>query len=54
MILRELRKVLIDIKDNGDRDDQRNGEEIGTDKLAYDIPVNLLDIPKWIKVFQYL
>ena len=39
MILRELRKVRINVKDNRDGDDEGNGVEVGTNELLDDIPV---------------
>jgi len=51
VVLRELREVLIDVKDNGDGHDEDDGEEVGSDKLLDDIPVELMEISEWVQVF---
>ena len=35
----EFRQVLVDVEDDGDRDDEEDGVDIGADKLDDDIPV---------------
>lgn len=54
MVLRKLCQILIDIKDNGDADDQRNGKDISTDKLLDDVPVYSLNVTEWIDKSQKL
>ena len=54
MVLRKLCQILIDIKDNGDANDQRNGKDISTDKLLDDVPVYSLNVTEWIDKSQKL
>ena len=49
VILGELRQILINIEHNRYGDDENNREEIGTDKLTYDIPVEPLDVAEGVK-----
>ena len=50
MILRKLRQVLIDVEDYGNGNDEEDGEEIRTDKLLYDIPVESADVTEYIQL----
>jgi hypothetical protein len=52
MVLRELGKVLIEVEDYGNGNDEQNGEKIRTDKLPDDIPVDAFDIPQGVEVSQ--
>jgi hypothetical protein len=54
VISREFRQVLVDVKHNGNGDNQDNGVDIGTYELLDDIPVHSLDILEWIVFLQRL
>ena len=48
MVLCELRKILIKVKDDGDTDYQCNGKEISTNEFPDDIPVEFFQKAQWI------
>ena len=54
MVFGELRKILVDIEHDGNRDDERNGEEIGGEELLDDVPVDGLDIAPGIESAKFV
>jgi hypothetical protein len=48
VVVRKLSQVLVDIKDDGNRDNQNDGIEIGTNELVDDIPVHSLNEAEWV------
>ena len=54
MVLRKLSQVLVDVKDNRNRDDECNREKVSPYKLFDDIPVYSLYIPERVQKLQKL
>jgi hypothetical protein len=52
MIRGELCQILIDIKDDRDRDDEEDGIDIRSNEFLDDIPVHPLNILEWIVFLQ--
>ena len=46
MRLGKLSQVLVDIEYDGNGDDECDGKEVGSDELAYNVPVECLDEPE--------
>ena len=53
MKVREFRQVLVDVKYNGNTDNQQNRVEISAYKLIDDITVHSLDIAEWVQFLQW-
>ena len=53
MVLAELRKVLVNVEDDGDTDNQQYGIDVRTDELTYDIPVENFYVSQRVKDVQY-
>ena len=53
MVLAELRKVLVNVEDDGYADNQQYGIDVRTDELTYDIPVENLYVSQRVKDIQY-
>ena len=53
MVLAELRKVLVNVEDDGDADNQQYGIDVRTDELTYDIPVENFYVSQRVKDIQY-
>jgi hypothetical protein len=52
MISREFRQVLINVKNDRDRDNQGNRINIGANELLNDIPVHPLDVLEGVQFLQ--
>jgi hypothetical protein len=53
MVLRKLCQVLIEVEDDGDRDDENDGEEVGANEFLDDVPIHAHDVAKRIEDTQY-
>ena len=52
MVLCELSQVVVDIKHDGDRDDQCDAEEVVSQELLDDVPIQSFDVSERVDVFQ--
>ena len=52
MVVGEFRQILVDVEDNGYRDNQHDGVDVCADELLDDIPVHTLQIAEGIQLLQ--
>ena len=51
-ISREFRQVLIEVEDDGDRDDQQDRENIGTDEFGHQISIQASENAKHLDLWE--